>query len=140
MIRSARGRLAPAGSLGLLLLSTNAAIGHDGHEIERRFLSGQEDDWEPSVAVGSDGQVIVAATRRFSEGNDSAMRTVVWISEDGGTTFGPGTVAVPGARFQGDARVKADRNGVIHLSWISVETDSSRKRPNLTTSGLVVAT
>ncbi len=106
--------------------------------IDRQALSAGTDDWEPSLALGAPGQVIVSATRR-TDGPDSSIRTVVWTSEDGGRRFGPSAIAVDGHRMQGDARVAADRKGTVHLSWIGVEVDSTG-RPDMARSGLVVAT
>jgi hypothetical protein len=110
-----------------------------GSKVDRRLLSGNADDWEPSVALGGDNSVHIIATRNLGGQPTTNASTVIWSSYNGGKTFGLATETVAEQGFEGDARVKADQQGNVYLSFISVIFDPITKRPDITKGGLVVA-
>ena len=95
-----------------------------GPHLRRMMLSRSEDnDWEPSVAVGPNAAVYVTAIR-----SDAAReRAVIWSSHDGGRSFGSATMP-DSTGGQGDVRVKTDDNGTIYVSSIGRGLDLATSR------------
>jgi Neuraminidase (sialidase) len=108
--------------------------------VTRHFLSGNANDWEPTLAIGPNGRVHVMALRRIGPppepGRPGEQHIVTWSSHDGGTTFGP---AYPYAYGGGDPRMVATRSGTLFASWIRIEWDSAGG-VDLDRGGLVLAT
>lgn len=94
--------------------------------VIRHFLSGESNDWEPTLTVAPDGRVHVLALRRITapmpDGRRGEKRVVTWTSTDGGITFGPAR-AYPDEG--GDPRMEATRDGTLLASWIRIEWDSA---------------
>src|SRR5688572_9836310 len=87
--------------------------------VARQFLSGKDDEWEPSLAVGGDNSVHVIASRMGEpletggRGTFSRSWAVVRSSHDGGKTFAAAVIP-SGDQFDfdgGDARIRADAKG-----------------------------
>jgi len=95
-----------------------------GPHLRRTMLSrSQDNDWEPSVAVGPNAAVYVTAIR-----SDTARaRAVIWSSHDGGRSFGSATMT-DSTGGQGDVRVKTDDNGTIYVSSIGRGLDLATSR------------
>jgi hypothetical protein len=109
--------------------------------IISRYLSGEANDWEPTLAVGPDSSVVVIAGRKMPAAAGAVrpmgeMHMVTWSSSDGGTTFGPDRTFPQGG---GDERMKSDRNGTLFASWIRIEWDSTGRRVDFSRGGLVLA-
>jgi hypothetical protein len=106
--------------------------------VIRQFLSGVENDWEPSLAIGGDQSVTVIAGRRAPSlpGAPPESQIVTWSSFDSGQAFRPAAVFAAGG---GDERIKADHRGILYASWIRIEIDSTGRGIDLTRGGLVLA-
>lgn len=98
---------------------------YDNGSVRGVFLSGDADDWEPSLALGPTGVIHVSATRRTDDPQTSRMllRTVVWTSRDGGESFKAPVIPSPEVESQGDARIKTDRKGTVYATWIAHDRD-----------------
>jgi hypothetical protein len=112
--------------------------------VSRQFLSGDADDWEPSLAVGGDDSVHIIATRKGLPLSLSkqpfSIQAVTWSSKDGGKTFD--APVQPTAKWDGhgDSRIKSDRQGNVYASWIGFSWDPASGKPDMTTGGLILAT
>lgn len=114
-----------------------------GEPITRTFLSGDADDWEPSLSVGGDDSVAVIAVRKGppvpASPQGYSLQTVTWFSADAGQTFGPAVAPTLKWDAHGDARVKSDRKGNVFASWIAFSWDPASNKPDLESGGLVLA-
>jgi hypothetical protein len=120
----------------------DAGPADDAEPVVRHFLSGDSDDWEPSLVVAGDGWVHVTATRRISPDSGATnpvgeTHAPTWSTSDGGRSFEPERVFPRGG---GDARIAADATGRVFASWIRVEWDSVASGFDLSRGGLVLAT
>ena len=79
----------------------------------------EDDDQEPSLALGPDSSVYITAIR------DSG-RTVLWVSRDGGRTFGDPTMPVP--HWMGDVQIAADDTGGVYITGIGRGLDLTTSR------------
>jgi hypothetical protein len=93
-------------------------------KVERRFLSAEYDDWEPSLAVGPGEAVYVIAARNVRQPGDSSLRvkTALWSSRDGGASFGPSTFSradqPDSVTYYGHyGGLAIDESGALHVSW-----------------------
>lgn len=138
--RAVSARPAPTLVLLLVCLGTACSDPPSGPPVIRTFLSGDADDWEPTLAVAPGNAITVMTGRRVPPADPAAgfgeLAIVTWSSADGGETFGPAQVH---ARGGGDERVVADSTGTLRASWIRVEPDSAGG-VDLARGGLVLAT
>lgn len=110
--------------------------------VLRHFLSGEANDWEPSLAVGHDGTVHVIAMRHPPSPPGvppppGDARIVSWSSTDRGATWLPATTF---GQTGGDGWLEVARDGTMLASWIRVVMDSTGRRPDTGRGGLVLAT
>jgi photosystem II stability/assembly factor-like uncharacterized protein len=80
---------------------------------------GDDDDEEPSLALGADGSVYVTANR-------NSGRTVLWVSKNGGATFEDPIVPHPGGT--GDVQIAADDSGRVYITGIGKGLDLTASR------------
>jgi hypothetical protein len=108
---------------GVSLIATRLARRREtsSQHVRRMMLSRAEDnDWEPSLALGPNGSVYVTAVR--TEGG--LMRAVLWVSNDGGRTFDNPTLPDP-SDGQGDVRIATDANGTVYATWLGSTLDAA---------------
>lgn len=131
------GVISGAAMLMLLVFVQGCAERAAAPPVVLTFLSGEANDWEPTLAVGPAGAVTVMAARRMgAEGGGFGESAIVtWHSTDGGASFGPAEVHEKGG---GDERVVADSTGRLHATWIRLERDSAGEF-DLDRGGLVYA-
>jgi hypothetical protein len=115
----------------------------DRPPVERQYLSGTFDDWEPSLGVGGDNVVSIIATRSLPAPAGAARpalgQAIVWTSQNGGRTFDTAVFASPTQHMQGDPRIKADNAGNIYASWIGLNWDSTGRGPDPKSGALMLA-
>jgi hypothetical protein len=132
-----------AGCVSTPSSSGSAPLGATRDPVTRQFLSGDADDWEPSLSVGGDDSVAVIAVRKGPPSATSkqpfSLQAVTWFSGDAGRTFGPPVAPTAKWDAHGDARVKSDRNGNVFASWIAFSWDPASGKPDLESGGLVLA-
>jgi len=109
--------------------------------VTRHFLSGNGNDWEPSLAVVGDGRIVVLADRYVAPDSGTPAgrgesEAVTWMSSDGGATFGPAHVYRNGGN---DSRIMGDSAGTLFASWIGIVWDSAWA-VDMRRGGLVLAT
>ena len=83
--------------------------GPAGHVRSVMLSQADDDDQEPSLALGPDASVYITAIR-------GTGRTVLWASRDGGRTFGDPTMPVP--NWMGDVQIATDDSGGVYISGI----------------------
>jgi hypothetical protein len=88
-------------------------------------LPDSSDCWEPAIAAGSNGLVIVTAGRRTGAQRtpEFDQRLVVWRSQDGGATFATPVPITPDGRRHFDQRVAIDDTGTIYVSYSDRDRD-----------------
>ena len=97
-----------------------------GHE---QLLPESANGWEPALAVGPDGEVLVVAGKRTvaSEGEGFEQRLVVWRSLDAGQSFeGPWPITTDGSHW--DQRISIDRHNAVYVSYFDPSAGSDRLR------------
>lgn len=111
---------APASSLGQSPAEWRWPPSHE------QLLPGSVDDWEPALAVGPSGEVLVVAGRRKRTPNSEGFeqKLVLWRSDDGGATFqGPWPVDEDAQGNHWDQRVAVDAKGIIYISYMEIGDD-----------------
>ncbi|MEZ4417562.1 MAG: sialidase family protein [Gemmatimonadota bacterium] len=109
--------------VGSTLTGCTATAELDSDPVQRVFLSGDADDWEPSLAVGPEGGVVVVAGRHVPAGDPGrgpmgGSDIVTWFAPRADGAFLQERVLSPGG---GDERIALTIDGTFLATWIAVQ-------------------
>lgn len=115
------------GSLLLFVSLPNdgAAQWQEAAEPEAR-LPAEAKVWEPAIAVGPAGEVLIVGGQRDPLGgsDDFQQHLIAWRSQDGGLTFSdPSLIDGRSAGEHWDQRVSIDSTGTAYISYMEIGDD-----------------